>query len=43
MKSFLEFKKRFFQKLEAKASWGKNELKDMFLETVFEVMMEENS
>jgi hypothetical protein len=32
-----ELQTRFFDKLETKTSWGRNELKEMFLNTIIEV------
>jgi hypothetical protein len=33
----LAFKEEFFKRLEAKNGWGKNEVKDLFLNTVLDV------
>lgn len=35
-----EFKVRFLVQLEKKNSWGKNELKDMFVNTMNNVLLE---
>ena len=33
-----ELQTRFFDKLETKTSWGRNELKELYLNTVLEVI-----
>jgi len=33
-----QLQQRFFDKLETKTGWGRNEIKQLFLETVIEVV-----